>query len=236
MKKQVIMSLIAAFVMVLNVQAQEIAQDNTYNMVIEMANGTKLTIGPNEIKNIDFFDGDVVVTGTRLEDLLKKLADVRVWTIGEDGYWYKDGVKTEISAKGNDGVAGKDGTEWTIDEYGYWCANGEQTDYKAVAEGGSLEGIDELKEHVDALEAELKQEIAQEGDYAKQNDAELHYNIDALEKYVLELEQRVDYMEKEHEKKIAYLQERTDRKTQILLDILKSKGLFPEDQNPFGDD
>lgn len=236
MKKQVIMSLIAAFVMVLNVQAQEIAQDNTYNMVIEMANGTKLTIGPNEIKNIDFFDGDVVVTGTRLEDLLKKLADVRVWTIGEDGYWYKDGVKTEINAKGNDGEPGKDGTEWTIDEDGYWCVDGEQTEYKAVAEGGSSEDLDPLMKRVDALEAELKYEIAKEGDYGKANDAQLQDEINALETYVKELEKRVDYMEKEHEKKIAYLQERTDRKTQILLDILKSKGLFPEDQNPFGDD
>jgi len=243
MKKQVIMSLFAAFAMVLNVNAQNDLQDNTYNMVLELANGTKLTIGPHEIKNISFFDGEVVVSGTRLDDLLKKLADVRVWTIGEDGYWYKDGVKTEINAKGNDGEPGKDGTEWTIDEDGYWCVDGEQTEYKAVAEGGSSEGIDELKEHVDKLETDiddglhsLKWLMEDNLDAQKANDAKLQDEINALETYVKELEKRVDYMEKEQEKKIAYLQERTDRKTQILLDILKSKGLFPEDQNPFGDD
>ncbi len=42
------------------------AQNNTYNMVIELANGTKITIGPNDIRNISFNEGQLVITG---EDL-----------------------------------------------------------------------------------------------------------------------------------------------------------------------
>lgn len=99
MKKFFLMSLIAAFVMVLNVNAQ----DNTYNMVVKMLNGTEITIGPNEIENIFFNDGEIVVKGTKLEDLLKRLAEVKVWTIGPDGYWYLDGQKTEFKATGGDG-------------------------------------------------------------------------------------------------------------------------------------
>lgn len=33
------------------------------------------------------------------------------WTIGADGYWYEDGVKTEYKAIGVDGVNGKDGED-----------------------------------------------------------------------------------------------------------------------------
>ena len=36
-----------------------------------------------------------------------------VWTIGEDGYWYKDGVKTEYKAVGTDGANGTNGTNGT---------------------------------------------------------------------------------------------------------------------------
>ena len=34
------------------------AQNNTYNMVLEMTNGTKINIGPNEIKSIYDFLGN----------------------------------------------------------------------------------------------------------------------------------------------------------------------------------
>lgn len=32
------------------------------------------------------------------------------WTIGEDGYWYQDGKKTEFKAKGDKGDQGEPGT------------------------------------------------------------------------------------------------------------------------------
>ncbi|MBE7074529.1 MAG: hypothetical protein E7376_00900 [Clostridiales bacterium] len=52
-----------------------------------------------------------------------------VWTIGADGYWYKNGVKTNNKAIGEDG---KDGYEYTIGVDGYWYLNDEKTQYKAI--------------------------------------------------------------------------------------------------------
>lgn len=37
--------------------------------------------------------------------------DAVVWTIGDDGYWYKDGEKTNYYALGKDGTNGKDGVD-----------------------------------------------------------------------------------------------------------------------------
>ena len=57
MKKKIFLSLFAAFIMTLTANAQS-EETNTYNMVITMANGNSITIGPNEIQNIAFNDGD----------------------------------------------------------------------------------------------------------------------------------------------------------------------------------
>jgi len=54
--------------------------------------------------------------------------DADIWTIGADGYWYKNGSKTDNKAIGNDG------DEYTIGEDGYWYLNGEKTEYKAIGE------------------------------------------------------------------------------------------------------
>jgi hypothetical protein len=56
------------------------AQENTYNMVIEMANGSKITIGPNEVKNITFNDGQITVSGQSIE----KMAD-EILTLQKEG-------------------------------------------------------------------------------------------------------------------------------------------------------
>lgn len=178
------------------------AQQNTYSMVITMNNGSTISIGPNEIKNISFNDGQITISGTSIETLLKGYSDSNqkmddlwadlsgrakslqeqidalkamsatftqcqcdlsnfytmeavnellsnyatredvvnvkknadeamaiaqiayeaaqntqgggsspVWTIGSDGYWYRDGVKTEYRAVGMDGRDGIDGMD-----------------------------------------------------------------------------------------------------------------------------
>ena len=160
MKKNFLMSLIAAFVMVLNVNAQ----NNTYSMVLSLANGTVVTIGPNEIQDIAFNDGDITVTGTRMEELLARMAAVKVWTIGDDGYWYVDGMKTEYSSvgpkgdkgeagyPGMDGEKGKDGTVVTIGEDGYWYLDGQKTEFKAT--GGDGQSVD-YKPMIAKVEDEL---------------------------------------------------------------------------------
>ena len=64
MKKYFLLSLLA----ILTLTAS--AQTNTYAMVIEMQNGTKLTIGPNEVKNVTFNNGELTVTGETIETLV----------------------------------------------------------------------------------------------------------------------------------------------------------------------
>ncbi len=66
MKKHFILSLMAAVLMALNVNAQE---ENTYSMVITLANGTSITIGPNEVSNISFNDGEITVSGAKIEEM-----------------------------------------------------------------------------------------------------------------------------------------------------------------------
>jgi hypothetical protein len=72
MKKTIFLSLIAAFTMTLTANAQS-EETNTYNMVITMANGNSITIGPNEIQDIAFNDGAVVVTGQKIDEMVNQI-------------------------------------------------------------------------------------------------------------------------------------------------------------------
>ena len=71
MKKHFILSLMAAVLMALNVNAQE---ENTYSMVITLANGTSITIGPNEVSNISFNDGEITVSGAKIEEMANDIS------------------------------------------------------------------------------------------------------------------------------------------------------------------
>jgi hypothetical protein len=127
MKKQFLLSLIAAFVMALSANAQ----GNTYNMKVKMADGTEITIGPNDIENISFNEGAVVVSGIKLQELLEKLASVRLWEIGDDGYWYVDGVKTDHNSrgeKGDKGDTGMTGADGMVGAMGPMGPKGEKGD------------------------------------------------------------------------------------------------------------
>ena len=42
---------------------------NTYSMQIELKDGTKITLGPNDLKNITFVDGVIKIEGNTIEDL-----------------------------------------------------------------------------------------------------------------------------------------------------------------------
>ena len=69
--------------------------------------------------------------------------DGSVVTIGEDGYWYIDGVKTEVLALGKNGADGQTPTI-SISADGYWVINGTKTDAKAKGDKGDpgQNGID----------------------------------------------------------------------------------------------
>lgn len=70
MRKRLFVWLAAIFVMALAANAQ----GNSYSMVIEMANGTKINIGPNDIKNISFIDGKLALEGEGIDDIKKEIA------------------------------------------------------------------------------------------------------------------------------------------------------------------
>jgi hypothetical protein len=56
-------------------------------MVIEMTNGTKITIGPNDIRSLTFNNGELTVTGESLQSWMESVAkrdeldDLRVWIV-----------------------------------------------------------------------------------------------------------------------------------------------------------
>lgn len=70
--KRIFLSLATALITILGISAQ-----NTYNMVIEMNNGTKINIGPNDIKNISFVDGDLTISGESIDEIKKEIADLK---------------------------------------------------------------------------------------------------------------------------------------------------------------
>ena len=77
----------------------------------------------------------------------KNGADADVWTIGEkDGYWYKNGVKTEYKAVGVDGAPGADGSageEGVAGENGkYYVPNKETGCFDIYQDGKLLEATD----------------------------------------------------------------------------------------------
>lgn len=76
MKRFFLLSLVATFVSLMSVSAQ----DNTYSMIIKLANGTTLTIGPNEVDSISFNDGEITVSGSTISDLVAGFTAAQVET------------------------------------------------------------------------------------------------------------------------------------------------------------
>lgn len=70
--KKIFLTLITALITILSISAQ-----NTYNMVIEMNDGTKINIGPNDIKNMSFMDGNLTVSGESIDDIKKEIAELK---------------------------------------------------------------------------------------------------------------------------------------------------------------
>ena len=67
MKKNYIMTMIAMMLMAIGAYAQS----NTYSTIIEMTNGTKFTIGPNDIQNITFNEGQITISGSTIMELIQ---------------------------------------------------------------------------------------------------------------------------------------------------------------------
>lgn len=65
-------TLLTLFVALMSFATQ--AQENTYNMVIEMTDGTIITVCPDDISTLTFNNGELTVTGLELGELIETLA------------------------------------------------------------------------------------------------------------------------------------------------------------------
>ncbi len=53
------------------------AHSNDYNMVIELANGTKITLGADDVSNLTFNNGALSVSGNTIEEIYQTLEDLK---------------------------------------------------------------------------------------------------------------------------------------------------------------
>ena len=134
MKRLVLLPLFATFLMIMGVNAQ----NNSYNMVLEMTNGTRINTGPNDVQNISFTDGELTISGTSIEEIkndikaIKERLEELALTISNNstslGYKAEDFIGYwNMSVAGNshsfiflpNGKAIRDGSvtgEWTYNE------------------------------------------------------------------------------------------------------------------------
>lgn len=77
------------------------AQDSNYIMTIELNNGTKMSLNTNDVKEITFIDGKLVVTGGNLTERIDSLAKVCSYNYSDiyflikekDSYYYDEVAK-----------------------------------------------------------------------------------------------------------------------------------------------
>lgn len=78
-------------------------------------NGARITVNSNEVDSLVYFPGQE--EGQSLFQYIDQAvknaveANQTVWEIGYDGYWYKNGIRTEYRAVGQDGRDGADGRD-----------------------------------------------------------------------------------------------------------------------------
>ena len=213
MKKNILIALFALLAVALNGNAQ----NNTYNMVIEMVNGSKITIGPNDVKNISFNNGELVITGENINTLVEQQskADERIESLAKtvDGlsaqladalkqvqdYLNRVYSKDQVDALLKDVQSGS-----TPDLSNY----AEKKDVAAVqthlasVQQEIAENTAALKDQINAAQKgnidyvnnlieQLKAEIAKNQYQIDENKADLQKEIDALKEWVKVLDSKV---------------------------------------------
>lgn len=128
------------------------SQIDALNKIIDQIK-TQITSG-SVITNVENTSTGVKITLSNGQTYdLSNGKDGTAWTIGDDGYWYKDGVKTDYKAKGDkgdtgaDGQPGADGIYYEPNEDGYFykvSADGktkEKTNISWKQDGGSINAV-----------------------------------------------------------------------------------------------
>lgn len=93
MKKNILLTIVLLLTVSLSTFAQK-----EYNMVITLSNGTTITLGHNDIKNITFNNGEVSISGdvvTTIEALQNKAAEAKAEMESMKRYLQAMEAKTE---------------------------------------------------------------------------------------------------------------------------------------------
>lgn len=194
MKRFFLLSLVATFVSLMSVSAQ----DNTYSMIIKLANGTTLTIGPNEVDSISFNDGEITVSGSTISDLVNEIknaqaeSQMRIDSLSKVLMMHYATIEDIMQALANIPIPDLSNypTKAELTDLLYKYATKEDLQYEQDMRAKEDQNLMELVQKVDADHINIEQHLITEID-------ELKSMANALNAAVNAMNTRIDYLENE---------------------------------------
>ena len=194
MKKRHFLALIATLFITLGAFAQT---GNTYSMVLTLADGTVITIGPNDLTKLDFVEGTLTAEGgTNITDLMNSIKDMQDLLAAVQ----EQVAKTQMSVK---------------DAVGQIEANKKGISALEASVNDLNESVDALNKSVDALDKSVDAKIADNYDKMKtytdqamkNTEAKLkEYTNDAVDLLLAEIAKNKEVITNEYHKAIDDLQ------------------------------
>ena len=188
MKKSFFLSLIAAIVITLSVSAQN---NNSYSMILTLANGTTIAIGPNELLNIAFNNGEVNFSGESIESLMKVIEANKAY-IDKNSYEIEElekktyDLEYQLNARIKDLEAAID----NIVAHGGGSGDGisEEALKKALENYAKIVDLAEIQKAIETV----KSSMPDLSSYAMKTDlAELSYSQKAIEAKMQDLQDKL---------------------------------------------
>ena len=194
MKRFFLLSLVATFVSLMSVSAQ----DNTYSMIIKLANGTTLTIGPNEVDSISFNDGEITVSGSTINELVAEItkaqteSQARIDSLSNVLMMHYATIEDIMQALANIPIPDLSNypTKAELTDLLYKYATKEDLQYEQDMRAKEDQNLMELVQKVDADHINIEQHLITEID-------ELKSMANALNAAVNAMNTRIDYLENE---------------------------------------
>ena len=194
MKRFFLLSLVATFVSLMSVSAQ----DNTYSMIIKLANGTTLTIGPNEVDSISFNDGEITVAGSTINELVAEItkaqteSQARIDSLSNVLMMHYATIEDIMQALANIPIPDLSNypTKAELTDLLYKYATKEDLQYEQDMRAKEDQNLMELVQKVDADHKKTEDTLKLEID-------ELKSMANALNAAVNAMNTRIDYLENE---------------------------------------
>ncbi len=191
MKRFFLLSLVATFVSLMSVSAQ----DNTYSMIIKLANGTTLTIGPNEVDSISFNDGEITVSGSTISDLVNEIkkaqaeSQMRIDSLSNVLMMHYATIEDIMQTLANIPIPDLSNypTKAELTDLLYKYATKEDLQYEQDMREKEDQNLMELVKKVDADHINIEQHLITEIDELKTVITMLNARIEALENEVNQL-------------------------------------------------